>query len=260
MPMRRREYEQSELDRLVWADSFTIDLNGLACQLQGTSAEFVRSADRLVQLPRAARKPDVVFSAVQGAMNADRVPLLSLYVGRNPALRTLSSELLLHTFLSELRGRALVAASDRVYLKMGAVRIFGAGVLLPTPALRRLVDFEKAAARARIELVVAPALTIGLKTGRPVPGFTFNDEPHTSSTITSIDAIAVRRTPEGHLPSSADVLREISGNSPNLRSVGEKGEKALELLVERAELIEWNEARPHSMIERLSGNPVVLAG
>ena len=260
MPMRRREYEQSELDRLVWADSFTIDLNGLACQLQGTSAEFVRSADRLVQLPRAARKPDVVFSAVQGAMNADRVPLLSLYVGRNPALRTLSSELLLHTFLSELRGRVLVAASDRVYLKMGAVRIFGTGVLLPTPALRRLVDFEKAAARARIELVVAPALTIGLKTGRPVPSFALHDELHTCSSITSIDAIAVKKTPEGNLPSRADVLREISENCPNLRSVGEKGEEALELLVERAELIEWDEARPHSMIECLSGNPLVRAG
>jgi hypothetical protein len=260
MSARRREYEQSELDRLVWADSFTIDLNGLACQLQGTSAEFVRSAARLVHLPRAMRKPDVVFSAVQKTVDSGRAPVLSLYVGRKPALRTLSSELLLDAFLSELRGRALVAAADRVFLKMSAVRILGAGVLLPTSALRRLVDFEKAAARARIELVVAPALTIDLKTGRPVPGFTFTNELNNYPSITSIDAIAVRRTAEGHLPSRADVLQEVSENSPNLRSVGGKGVEALELLVERAELIEWNEARPHSMIERLSEKPLVLAG
>jgi hypothetical protein len=107
---------------------------------------------------------------------------------------------------------------------------------------------------------VAPALTIGLKTGRPVQGFTFTDELHNCSSITSIDAIAVRRTPEGHLPSRAAVLREISENSPNLRSVGRKGVEALELLVERAELIEWNEARPHSIVERLSEKPLVFAG
>jgi hypothetical protein len=258
MHARRRENGKGDLDRLVWADSFTIDLNGLACQLQGTSAEFVRSAARLVHLPRAVRKPDVVFSAVQMTVDSGRTPVLSLYVGGKRALRTLSSELLLNAFLSELRGRALVAAADRVFLKMSAVRILGVGVLLPVSAPRRLVDFEKAAARARIELVVAPALTIGLKTGRPIPGFT--DELNNRSSITSIDAIAVRRTAEGHLPTRADVLQEVSENSPNLLSVGGKGGEALELLVERAELIEWNEARPHSMIKRLSEKPLELAG
>jgi hypothetical protein len=257
---RRRENVHGELDRLVWADSFTIDLNGLACQLQGTSAEFVRSAASLVHLPRAVRKPDVVFSAVQMAIDSGRPPVLSLYVGRKPALRTLSSELLLHTFLSELRGRALAAAGDRVFLKMPAVRVLGVGVLLPSVALRRLVILERAAARARVDLVVDPALTIDLKTGRPVPGFTFTDEPHDRSGITSIDAIAVRRTPEGRLPSRAEVLHGISENSPNLLCVGGEGLEALGLLVERAQLIEWNEARPHSMIERLAEKPLVMAG
>ena len=260
MPTRDDGYWHGELDRLVWADSFTIDLNGLAYQLQGTSAEFVRSAARLVHLPPAMTKPDVVFSAVLGPVDSDGTPVLSLYVGRKPALRTLSSELLLHTFLSELRGRALAAAADRVFLKMPAVRILGAGVLLPSFALSRLVGLEGAAARARIELVAAPALTIDLKTGRPVPGFTFTDEQHNFSSIRSIDAIAVKRTPEGRLPSRAEVLHEVSENSPNLRSVGGKGLEALGLLVERAQLIEWNEARPHSLIERLAEKPLVMAG
>jgi hypothetical protein len=260
MPAHRNGYCQGELDRLVWADSFTIDLNGLAYQLQGTSAEFVRSAARLVHLPPATTRPEVVFSAVLGPIDSDGTSFLSLYVGRRLALRTLSRELLLHTFLSELRGRALAAATDRVFLKMPAVRLLGAGVLLPSFALHRLVSLEGAAERAQVDLVAAPALTIDLKTGRPVVGFTFTGERHNSSRITSIDAIAVRRTPEGRLPSRAEVLHEISENSPNLRCVGGKGLESLGLLVERAQLIEWNEARPYSLIERLAGKPLVMAG
>lgn len=258
MPARRNGYRQDELDRLVWADSFTIDLNGLACQLQGTSGEFVRSAARLVHLPPAMTEPDVVFSAVLGPVDSDETPVLSLYVGREPALRTLSSEFLLHTFLSELRGRALAAAADRVFLKMPTVRTLGASVLLPSFALRHLDGLERAAAHARVELVASPASTIDLRTGRPVPGFTFNGEGRDCSSIMSIDAIAVKKTPEGRLPSRAEVLHEISENSPNLRCVGGKGLEALGLLVERAQLIEWNETRPDLMIERLAKEP--LAG
>ena len=86
------------------------------------------------------------------------------------------------------------------------------------------------------------------------------DEPHDPSGIRSIDAIAVRKTPEGRLPSRAEVLHEISENTPNLLCAGDEGLEALGLLVERARIIEWNEALPHSMIEHLAERLLVMAG
>ena len=211
-----------------------------------------------MHLAPAATEPDVVFSAVQSPAGSGQRPVLSLYVGCENALRTLSDEVLLHAFLSELRGRALATASDRVFLKMPAVRISGAGVLLPPFALRRLVRLEGAAARAKTELIAAPALTIDLRTGRPISAFAPAGVGLDGSSIESIDAIAVRRTPEGRLPSRAEVLSELAQHASNLRSVGAEGFEALGLLVERAQLIEWDEIRPQSMFERLAEKSLVM--
>jgi hypothetical protein len=220
--------------------------------LRSTSGEFVRSAARLVHLPVAEGESDVVFSAVLRTPGFGRTPVLSLYADCNPVLRTLSSEMLLHTFLSELRGRALTGAADRLYLNLPIVRVSDLGLLLPSVALRRLVRLERAAKRLHTDFLAVPALTIGLKTGRPVPGLASLDNGPNGSSIESIDAIAVKRTREGRLPSRAEVLYELAQRARNLRSVGADGLEALGLLVERAKLIEWDETRPDSMLGRLT--------
>ena len=191
------------------------------------------------------------MSAVLRPAGSRHTPVLSLYSGCDPVLRTLSNEMLLHTFLSELRGRALTEAADRVFLNLPIVRFSDMGVLLPAFALRRLVRLERVAKRSHTKLVAAPALTIDLKTGRPVPGFASSDRQNGSS-IRSIDAIAVKRTAEGRLPSRAEVLYELAQSALNLRSSGADGLEALGLLVERAELIEWDEKQPDSTLERLT--------
>lgn len=203
----------------------------------------------------------MVLSAVLRPAGPRRTPVFSLYAGCDPVLRTLSSEMLLHTFLSELRGRALTEAADRVYLNLPIVRFADLGVLLPSFALRRLVRLERAAKRSHTKLLAAPALTIDLKTGRPVRGFVSSDGRQNGSSIGSIDAIAVKRTAEGRLPSQAEVLYELAQRARNLRSVGRDGLEALGLLVERAKLIEWDETNPHSMLERLTEeSPFMKAG
>jgi len=249
MPPRGQGNCRGQLDHLVWADSFTVDLDGLAYQLQSTSAQFVRSAARLVHLPAVMREPDVCFSADLRPAGSSRVPGFSLYIGCDVTLRSLSSELLLVAFLAELRSRALARATDRVYLKMPAVRMAGAGVLLPSFVLRRFVALEEAAARSDTDLAVTPALTIDLQTGRPVPKFPFTGEGLNGSSVSSIDAIAVRRTPGGGMPSRREVLNDLARSVPNLSSLGTRGFEALGMLVERAQLIDWDEIRPQSMVD-----------
>ena len=249
---RRNGFSPGELDRLVWADSFIVDLDGLAYEFRGTSAQLVRVAAKLVPLPRAKRRPDVVFSAVSTKTQARRSSLLTLYQGSHLIVQTLSQEMLLKSYLSELRMRALGAATDRVYLKVPAIRVGTAGVLLPNSALRRLIRLERAAERSRISLAYAADLVLDLKTGRPVHEFVTTADPKSNRRIESIDVIAVGRTHDGTYPSRADVLRDLAQRSPNLHMVGGKGLDALSSLVEGARLIEWDEAHPDKTLKNLT--------
>lgn len=211
-----------------------------------------------MHLPAAVTEPDLVISAVLDPAGSGTTPVLSLYVGCKAVLRTLSSDLLLHAFLTELRSRALTRATDRIYLQMPAVHIAGAGILLPPFALRRLVSLERAAKRAQTELLVASALTIDLKTGKPVPGFASSSGDWKCSSIASIEAIAVEGTSDGRPPTRAEVLSELARSARNLHSVGGDGLEALGLLVEHAELVEWDATRPQSMIECLTEKSIVM--
>lgn len=239
-----------ELDRLVWAKSFVVDLDGFAYEFRGTSAELVRAAARLVPLPRVDRRPNVVFSAVSRESQPGRTPVLTLYQASHPLVRTLSQEMLLKSYLSELRMRALGTATDRVYLKAPAVRVGTAGVLLPNSAPRRLVRLERAAERSRVRLGYAADLVLDLKTGRPV--HEFSSDPRSSRCLESIDAIAVERAPDGSALSRADVLHDLAQRSPNLHMVGRKGLDALGSMVERARLIEWDEGHPDRTLQNLT--------
>jgi len=246
-----------ELDRLVWADSFSVDLDGFTYELRGTSVEFVRSAAGLVHLPIVDREPDFVFSAVVRPTSVRATPVLSLYEGCRAVVRTLSAEMLLQTFLWELRSRALMRATDRVSLKVPAIRISGAGVMLPSFALRRMVRLERTAERTGTELLIVPALTLDLRAGQPVASFASESGPNVAG-LSSIDFIAVTRGPDGRLPSRSEVLFELTQRVGNMRGVGANGLEALGLLVERAQLIEWDEARPHAMLERVAEKPVAM--
>ena len=241
-----------ELDRLVWADSFIVDLDGFTYEFRGTSAQLVRAAARLVPLPRVDRRPDVVFSAVLRGSHPRRTPVLTLYQGCHPLVRTLSQEMLLKSYLSELRMRALGAATDRVYLKASAVRVGTAGLLLPTSAQRRLVRLERAAARSRVRLGYAADIVLDLKTGQPVHEFIISSDSRSSRRLESLDAIAVERTPDGDIPSRVDLLFELAQRSPNLHLVGSRGLDALSSMVERARLIEWDDAHPDRTLKGLT--------
>jgi len=179
--------------------------------------------------------------------------VLTLYLGCHPVVRTVSGEMLLQSFLSELRARALDSATDRVYLKSPAVLVHGAGVLLPPSAARRLVRLERAAERSDAKLYAVAALVVDLKNGLPVQEFVAAGDDRNGSLIESIDAIAVAPTESGQLPTRAEVLFDLAQRAPNLHSVGEEGLEALASLVERAELIPWNEARPHDLLKQLAG-------
>ncbi len=148
--------------------------------------------------------------------------------------------------------RALGAATDRVYLKVPAIRVGTAGVLLPNSALRRLIRLERAAERSRISLAYAADLVLDLKTGRPVHEFVTSADPKSNRRIVSIDVIAVGRTHDGTFPPRADVLRDLAQRSPNLHMVGGKGLDALSSLVEGARLIEWDEAHPDKTLKNLT--------
>lgn len=215
----------------------------------------MRRAAKLVHLPFVDRRPAVVFSAVLGARDSHGTPVLSLYQGCLAIVRTVSPAMLLSSFLSELRARALSGATDRVYLKLPVIRAGGAGLLLPPSACRRLVGLERAAERGGIELTAAAALVLDLKTGRPVHDFVTTNGLGAASNE-SIDAIAVPRNSDGTLPSRADVLFDLAQHAPNLHSVGGQGLSAMGTMVERAELIEWNEASPGGALERLTSRPL----
>jgi hypothetical protein len=239
-------------DRLVWADSFIVDLDGFAYEFRATSAPLVRAAATLVPLPSIDRRPAVVFSAVSRAVQPRRAPVLTLYRGYRPIVQTYSQEMLLKSYLSELRMRALGAATDRVYLKLPAVRVGTRSILLPSSALPRMVRLERAAERSRITLGHAADLVLDLKTGRPVHEFVASAGPRNGRSIESLDVIAVERTPDGAIPSREDLLFELARHSPNLHMVGEKGLDALSSMVERARLIEWDEAHPDRTLKSLT--------
>lgn len=244
------------LDRLVWADSFTVDLDGFAYEFRATSAKLVRAAAKLVPLPSIDRRPAVVFSAVARAVQPRRAPVLTLYQGYRPILQTYSQEMLLKSYLSELRMRALRAATDRVYLKVPAVRLGTRGILLPSSALPRLVRLERAAERSRISLGYAADLVLDLKMGRPVHEFVAPAGPRNGSSIESLDVIAVERTADGPIFSREDLLFELARHSPNLHMVGGEGLDALSSMLERARLIEWDEAHPDRTLQNLAEEPV----
>ncbi|HZK51423.1 MAG TPA: hypothetical protein VFD47_07655 [Actinomycetota bacterium] len=244
------------LDRLVWADSFIVDLDGFAYEFRATSVRLVRAAEKLVPLPSIDRRPAVVFSAVSRAVQPRRSPVLTLYQGYRPLVQTYSQEMLLKSYLSELRMRALGAATDRVYLKVPAVRVGTRGILLPSSALPRMVRLERAAERSRISLGHAADLVLDLKTGRPVHEFVTSAGPRNGRSIESLDVIAVERTSDGAIPSREDLLFELARLSPNLHMVGGEGLDALSSMVERARLIEWDEAHPDRTLKSLMEEPV----
>lgn len=161
--------------------------------------------------------------------------------------------MLLQAFLAELRSRALSCATDRVYIKAPAIRAGGVGVLLPASAARRFVRVERAAARVGLDLASAADLVLELGDGRPVHEFVAAGNGRNGTGIESVDAIAVERTAAGRLPSRAEVLFELAQRTPNLPSIGGRGLDALGSMVERAELIEWNESRPDSTLKQLAG-------
>jgi hypothetical protein len=225
--------------------------------LRGTSTEFVRSAAALLHLPLANRDPDLVFSAVLRHASPGATPVLSLYEGCRAIVRTLSNETLLQSFLSELRGRALSSAGDRLYLKSPAVRAGEHGLVLPPSAARGLVRFERASLRAGIQITSIPAVVLDLKKGRPVHEFAPSSNGAESSTTDTLDAIAVFPKSDGGLPTRAEVLFELAQHAPNLRSVGESGLEALGAFVESAELVEWDEGRPTKALAHLAGRLTV---
>jgi hypothetical protein len=96
-----------------------------------------------------------------------------------------------------------------------------------------------------------------LKKGRPVHEFAPSVNGSNGSTGESLDAIAVFPTPDGALPSRAEVLFELAQHAPNLRSVGEAGLEALGSFVESAELVEWDESRPTQALAHLAGKLAV---
>jgi hypothetical protein len=236
-----------------------VDLDGFAYELRGTSTDFVREASKLVHLPRVERRPAVVFSAVSGEGQLRRRPVLSLYQGCHAIVRTLSREMLLKSFLSELRTRALGAATDRVFLKAPALQVGSLAMLLPATASRRLVRLERAAARSRVNLGYAADLVLDLKTGQPVHEFGAATDDHGNRRFESIDVVAVEREADGSLPSRADLLFELAQRCPNLHRVGSKGLDALGSLVERAQLIEWDEAHPDRTMRILTEGPFATA-
>ena len=211
----------------------------------------------MVHLPVVRRNPDLVFSAVLGPTQTSGTSVLSLYEGCREIVRTLSIETLLQSFLSELRGRALSSASDRLYLKSPAVQAGTHGLILPPSAARSLVRFERASLRAGIQLTAVPAVVLDLKKGRPVHEFVLSGNGSNGTTMESLDAIAVFPTPDGALPSRAEVLFELAQHAPNLRSVGEAGLEALGAFVESAELVEWDESRPTKALAHLAGKLTV---
>jgi len=235
-----------------------VELDGFAYELRSTSAEFVQSAAAMLHLPIVRRNPDLVFSAVlRPSRTIATTPVLSLYEGCRAIVRTLSTETLLESFLSELRGRALSSAGDRLYLKTPAVQSGGHGLILPPSAARALARFERASLRAGIELHSVPAVVLDLKKGRPVPEFANSGNGADGTSMKTLDAIAVFPTSEGGLPSRAEVLFELAQHAPNLRSVGEAGLEALGAFVESTELVEWDESRPTQALAHLAGKLVV---
>jgi len=210
----------------------------------------------MVHLPVVRRNPDLVFSAILPSSPTIASPILSLYEGCQPIVRTLSVETLVQSFLSELRGRALSTAGDRLYLKSPAIRATGHGLVLPPSAARGLVRFERASLHAGVPITSVPAVVLDLK-GRPVHEFTPSGDEANGSTMDTLDAIAVFRTLDGALPSRAEVLFELAQHAPNLRSVGEAGLEALGSFVESAKLVEWEESHPTQALAHLAGKPVV---
>jgi hypothetical protein len=202
------------------------------------------------------REPDLVFAAVLRPASTRSTPILSLYEGCRAIVRTLSSETLLQSFLSELRARALGSATDRLFLKSPAVRAQGGGLLLPPSAARSLVRLERAAKVAGIEFTSVPAVVLDLKRGRPVHEFSSPGNGRMTSPMEPLDAIAVLPSPEGTSPSRAEVLFELAQHAPNLRSVGEAGLEALGAFVESAALVEWDEVRPAEALTHLAGGLV----
>ncbi|MGH2699408.1 MAG: hypothetical protein ACRDJL_09460 [Actinomycetota bacterium] len=238
-----------ELDSLTWADSLTVELGGLRYELRSTSAAFVRAAARRLRVPMVHGRPDVVLSAVVPSGAPTETSVLSLYEGSQRVVRTLSPETLMRAFLDDLRGRVLISASDRVFLKVRIISSNGIGVLMPSLESNDVVRIERAAAKVGITVASAGALALDLRYGRPVSQFRPPSKDRSPSTG-SIDAIATQAY-RGGLPSKEDVLAELARQTLNLHSVGARGIHALRALVERTALIEWDNRQPFKALEPL---------
>lgn len=233
----------------VWAASVTVALDGLRYAVRSTSKAFVRSITKHLRLPVVDGRPDVVYSAVIPNRSAEAGEHL-LYSGRRLVVRTLSIEVLEQALLEEFRATALESATDRVYLRVPTIRARGIGVLLPSRAANQIAQIERAAANAGIEITSSQALVLDLRNGRPVHHFQSPDRASGRAEIASADVIA---TPVGMngFPSKEQVLFELAQMTLNLSSVGWEGLRALRALVERTDLIEWDETRPARALEPL---------
>ncbi|MGH2749499.1 MAG: hypothetical protein ACRDK3_01265, partial [Actinomycetota bacterium] len=248
---RGAEYRRAGLGRPVWAASLTVELDGLRYQLRSTSETFVRALTKHLRLPVVEGRPDVVYSAVIPPVAPGEIPELCLYSGRRLVVRTMSMETLTQALLEELRAAALTSATDRVYLRVPTIWRAGVGVLLPPRASNQLVEIERAAAKAGIELASSQALILDLRHGRPVHQFRPLATGARPAHMDSVDVIATPVGMSGSLPTKEDVLFELGQQTLNLSSVGREGLRALGTLVERAELIQWDETRPAGALEPL---------
>ena len=241
--------------RIAWAASVTVALDSLRYEIRSTSEAFVRSVAKHLRSSVVDGRPDVVYSAVIPTSKWAEAPEFCLYSDRRLVLRTLSMETLERALFEEFRANALRCATDRVYLRMPVIWGRGVGVLLPPRAANQAAQIERAAAIAGIEMISSPALVLDLRSGKPVHHFPSSGRERWRAYIDSVDVLATPVGISGRFPSKEQVLFELSQQTLNLPYVGKEGLRALRALVERTDLIEWDETRPAAALGPLLRGP-----
>lgn len=244
------DYYTKDLDSLDWADSITVDLGDLRYELRSTSTAFVCATARRLRLPITRGRPDVVLSAVIPRTTSAGNSTLELYEGPRMVVRTLSTGTLMESILDELRSRALIHASDRIYINARLISGLGIRVLVPWLESNDLVNVEHAAARFGIRLASSGALVLDLRHGRPVNQFRSLGRGIVHSSKESIDAIATQ-VGSGSSPLKEEALAELAGHTLNLRTVGTRGLWALRAFVEQTSVIACDGSQSYRALETL---------